>query len=175
MTRSVQVISVWHRPHVRCGPPYSLDRWDEISGIRFFPSSDFHPKKSYLKPLHPRYEPFYCEFCRPLIAEACYREAGCWMAGGSGVITRYLVSSRAAVSRAAEQQWWQQSMRPAAAPRELLVGNIQAADALHSTHIVCRRIIFIVSIFNGEIFYCRNEFYMITILVECILAEFLVS
>ena len=25
MTRSVQVISVWHLPHVRCGPPYSLN------------------------------------------------------------------------------------------------------------------------------------------------------
>ena len=39
---------------------------------------------------------FTASFFRPLIAEAGYREAGCWMAGGSGVITRYLVSSRAA-------------------------------------------------------------------------------
>ena len=43
-------------------------------------------------------------------------------------------------------------MRPAAAPRELLVGNIQAADALHSTHIVCRRIIFIVSILGSFLY-----------------------
>ena len=31
----------------------------------FFPSSDFH-LKSYPKRLHPRYEPFYCEFFPPI-------------------------------------------------------------------------------------------------------------